>query len=130
MVASRPRRSCSRCHRTVSAVPRPTRSAPLAYARLHLVEQAILATGRTNHAEQREYTRSATYPTVEGDVFGRLGESTVPRVLTVRLRDIPSTDISEFANREAKEVPTNGAVPRRRSSFHQPSDNQPKEEYP
>jgi branched-chain amino acid transport system substrate-binding protein len=79
--------------------------APFAYAQLQVVEQAILATGGTDDAELAEYTRSATFPTVVGDVtFGRLGEWAVPRVLTVQFRDVASTDISEFAKPEARVV--------------------------
>ena len=56
-----------------------------AYAQLQVVEQAILATGGIDDAELAEYTRSATFSTVVGDVtFGRLGEWAVPRVLTVQ----------------------------------------------
>jgi branched-chain amino acid transport system substrate-binding protein len=70
-----------------------------------VVEQAILATGGIDDAELAEYTRSATFPTVVGDVtFGRLGEWAVPRVLTVQFRDIASTDISEFAEPKARIV--------------------------
>jgi branched-chain amino acid transport system substrate-binding protein len=79
--------------------------APCAYAQLQVVEQAILATGGIDDAELAEYARSATFPTVVGDVsFGRLGEWAVPRVLTVQFRDIASTDISEFAKPEARVV--------------------------
>jgi len=79
--------------------------APFAYAQLQVVEQAILATGGIDDADLSEYTRSATFPTVVGDVtFGHLGEWAVPRVLTVQFRDIASTDISEFAKPEARVV--------------------------
>jgi len=79
--------------------------APFAYAQLQVIEQAILATGGIDDAELAEYARSATFTTVVGDVtFGHLGEWAVPRVLTVQFRDIASTDISEFAKREARVV--------------------------
>jgi branched-chain amino acid transport system substrate-binding protein len=79
--------------------------APFAYAQLQVVEQAILATGGIDDAELADYTRSATFSTVVGDVtFGRLGEWAVPRVLTVQFRDIASSDISEFAKPEARVV--------------------------
>jgi len=79
--------------------------APFAYAQLQVLEQAILATGGIDDAELAEYARSATFPTVVGDVtFGRLGEWAVPRVLTVQFRDIASKDISEFAKPEARVV--------------------------
>jgi branched-chain amino acid transport system substrate-binding protein len=79
--------------------------APFAFAQLQVVEQAILATGGIDDAELAEYTRSARFPTVVGDVtFGSLGEWAVPRVLTVQFRDIASSDISEFAKPEARVV--------------------------
>jgi branched-chain amino acid transport system substrate-binding protein len=79
--------------------------APFAYAQLQVVEQAILATGGIDDAELAEYTRSATFSTVVGDVtFGRLGEWVEPRVLTIQFRDIDSTNISEFAKPEARVV--------------------------
>ena len=54
--------------------------APFAYAQLQVVEQAILATGGIDEADLSEYTRSATFPTVVGDVtFGQLGEWAEPR---------------------------------------------------
>jgi len=72
--------------------------APFAYAQLQVVEQAIVATAGVDDAELAGYTRTATFPTVVGDVtFGALGEWAVPRVLTVQFRDIGSSDISEFA---------------------------------
>jgi branched-chain amino acid transport system substrate-binding protein len=78
---------------------------PFAYAQLQVLEQAIRATGGMDDAELSEYTRSATFSTVVGDVtFGRLGEWAVPRVLTVQFRDIASTDISEFAKPGARVV--------------------------
>lgn len=79
--------------------------APFSYAQLQVVEQAILATRGIDDAELAEYTRSATFETVVGDVaFGRLGEWEVPRVLTIQFRDIASADVSEFAKPEARVV--------------------------
>jgi branched-chain amino acid transport system substrate-binding protein len=79
--------------------------APFAYAQLQVLEQAIVATGGIDDAQLAEFTRSATFPTVVGDVtFGRLGEWAEPRVLTVQFRDIGSTDIAEFAKPEARVV--------------------------
>jgi branched-chain amino acid transport system substrate-binding protein len=79
--------------------------APFAYAQLQVVEQAIRATGATDDADLADYTRTATFPTVVGDVrFGQLGEWATPRVLTVQFRNIDSSDISEFAKPDARVV--------------------------
>jgi branched-chain amino acid transport system substrate-binding protein len=79
--------------------------APFAYAQLQVIEQAIRATGGVDDATLAEYTRTATFPTVVGDVkFGRLGEWATPRVLTVQFRNIDSSKISEFAKPDARVV--------------------------
>jgi branched-chain amino acid transport system substrate-binding protein len=79
--------------------------APFAYAQLQVLEQAIEATGSLDDDALAEFTRSATFSTVVGDVtFGRLGEWSVPRVLTVQFSGIGSSDISEFAKPEARVV--------------------------
>jgi branched-chain amino acid transport system substrate-binding protein len=79
--------------------------APFAYAQLQVVEQAIEATSGIDDAKLAEFTRSATFTTVVGDVsFGRLGEWSVPRVLTVQFRDIASSDITEFGKPGARVV--------------------------
>ncbi|MCU1494211.1 MAG: branched-chain amino acid transporter substrate-binding protein [Acidimicrobiaceae bacterium] len=79
--------------------------APFAYAQLQVLEQAIEATGGLEDDALAEFTRSSTFSTVVGDVtFGRLGEWSVPRVLTVQFRGIGSSDIAEFAKPEARVV--------------------------
>jgi branched-chain amino acid transport system substrate-binding protein len=79
--------------------------APFAYAQLQIVEQAIRGTGGLSDAELADYTRTAEFPTVVGDVtFGRLGEWAAPRVLTVQFRDIRTTGIAEFAKPDARVV--------------------------
>jgi branched-chain amino acid transport system substrate-binding protein len=79
--------------------------APMAYAQLQVVQQAINATGGVDDAKLADYTRTATFPTVVGDVkFGRLGEWASPRVLTVQFRNIASNKISEFAKTDARVV--------------------------
>jgi branched-chain amino acid transport system substrate-binding protein len=78
---------------------------PLAYAQLQVVEQAIRETDGLNDAELAEYTASATFATVVGDVrFGDLGEWEKPRVLTVQFRSIESNDLSEFAKPSSRVV--------------------------
>jgi branched-chain amino acid transport system substrate-binding protein len=79
--------------------------APFAYAQLQVVEQAIRATNGVDDAKLTDYTRTATFPTVVGDVkFGRLGEWATPRVLTVQFRNIGSNKISEFAKPDSRVV--------------------------
>jgi branched-chain amino acid transport system substrate-binding protein len=71
--------------------------APMAYAQLQVLEQAIRAVGSLDDAALSEYTRKATFPTVVGKVtFGEGGGWAQPRVLTVQFQNIESNDISEF----------------------------------
>jgi branched-chain amino acid transport system substrate-binding protein len=78
---------------------------PLAYAQLQVLEQAVRETGGLDDTALAAYTRSATFPTVVGNVrFGELGEWAEPRVLTVQFRGIRSNDISEFARPESRIV--------------------------
>ncbi len=71
--------------------------APLAYAQLQVLEQAIRAVSSTDDAALSDYTRKATFETVVGNVtFGEGGGWARPRVLTVRFQNIGSNNISEF----------------------------------
>jgi branched-chain amino acid transport system substrate-binding protein len=71
--------------------------APLAYAQLQVLEQAIKAVGSTDDAALSGYTRKATFDTVVGKVtFGDGGGWAQPRVLTVQFQNIESNNISEF----------------------------------
>jgi branched-chain amino acid transport system substrate-binding protein len=71
--------------------------APLAYAQLQVLEQAVKAVGSLDDAALSEYTRTATFETVVGKVkFGEGGGWAQPRVLTVQFQDIQTKDISEF----------------------------------
>jgi branched-chain amino acid transport system substrate-binding protein len=71
--------------------------APLAYAQLQVLEQAIRAVGSSDDAALSDYTRKATFDTVVGNVtFGEGGGWAQPRVLTVQFQNIDSNDISEF----------------------------------
>jgi branched-chain amino acid transport system substrate-binding protein len=79
--------------------------APCAYAQLQVVEEAIRATGGVVDAELAEYTHSAVFDTVMGDVsFGPLGEWNEPRVLTVQFGNIGSNDMDEFRSPDARVV--------------------------
>ena len=71
--------------------------APLAYAQLQVLEQAIRAVGSLDDAALSDYTRKATFETVVGNVtFGEDGGWGQPRVLTVQFQNIESNSISEF----------------------------------
>ena len=71
--------------------------APLAYAQLQVLEQAIRAVGSTDDAALSDHTRKATFDTVVGTVtFGEGGGWARPRVLTVQFQNIESNNISEF----------------------------------
>jgi branched-chain amino acid transport system substrate-binding protein len=86
--------------------------APMAYAQLQVLEQALNAVGSLDDAALSDYTRKATFETVVGKVsFGAGGGWAQPRLLTVQFRDIKSNDISEFksANTEAVVYPPEAA---------------------
>jgi branched-chain amino acid transport system substrate-binding protein len=71
--------------------------APLAYAQMQVLEQAIRAVGSTDDAALSDYTRQATFETVVGNVkFGEGGGWARPRVLTVQFQNIERNNISEF----------------------------------
>ena len=71
--------------------------APLAYAQMQVLEQAIRAAGNTDDVALSDYTRKATFDTVVGKVtFGEGGGWAQPRVLTLQFRNIESGSISEF----------------------------------
>jgi branched-chain amino acid transport system substrate-binding protein len=71
--------------------------APMAYAQLQVLEQAVNAVGSLDDDALAAYTRKAAFETVIGKVaFGEGGGWAEPRVLTVQFRDVKSSDISEF----------------------------------
>jgi branched-chain amino acid transport system substrate-binding protein len=71
--------------------------APLAYAQMQVVAQAVEVTGGFDDASLSAYARSATFHTVMGDVqFGKNGEWAHPRVLQVQFRGIAGHDANQF----------------------------------
>src|SRR4029077_9244005 len=71
--------------------------APLAYAQMQVLEQAVKAIGSTDDAALSDYARKSTFDTVVGNVkFGEGGGWAQPRVLTVQFQNIGSNNISEF----------------------------------
>jgi branched-chain amino acid transport system substrate-binding protein len=79
--------------------------APLAYAQLQVLEQAVRAVGSLDDPALSTYTHSATFETVVGRVtFGDGGSWTEPRVLTVQYQNIQSNALSEFKKPTAQAV--------------------------
>src|SRR6202142_1674884 len=71
--------------------------APLAYAQLQVVAQAVEATGGFNDARLAAYARSTTFDTVMGPVsFGVNGEWAEPRVLQVQFQGITGDGVDQF----------------------------------
>jgi branched-chain amino acid transport system substrate-binding protein len=71
--------------------------APLAYAQMQVVAQAVEATGSLDDDTLISYARAATFQTVMGDVaFGPNGEWREPRVLQVQFRGIVGNDAHQF----------------------------------
>ena len=96
--------------------------APLAYAQLQVLEQAVRAVGRIDDAALSEFTRGSTFETVVGNVkFGDLGGWSQPRVLTVQFQGIESNDISEFKkpNTQAVLYPPEAASARAIYPYHE-----------
>lgn len=86
--------------------------APLAYAQLQVVAQAVEATGGLDDAELSEYARGAMFHTVMGDVqFGVNGEWSQPRVLQVQFQGISGHDVAQFrdGSRQVVVAPANVA---------------------
>jgi ABC-type branched-subunit amino acid transport system substrate-binding protein len=79
--------------------------APLAYAQMQVLEQAIRAVRSADDAALSDYTRTVTFETVVGKVaFGEGGGWAQPRVLTVQFQKIKSNNISEFKRPDTQAV--------------------------
>jgi branched-chain amino acid transport system substrate-binding protein len=73
--------------------------APLAYAQMQVVAQAVKATGGFDDASLSAYARSTTFHTVMGDIrFGVKGEWAEPRVLQVQFQGISGHEVGQFRN--------------------------------
>jgi branched-chain amino acid transport system substrate-binding protein len=71
--------------------------APLAYAQMQVVADAINATGGLEDDKLAEYARKATFHTVMGTIeFGNNGEWSRPRVVQVQFQGIVGADIEQF----------------------------------
>jgi branched-chain amino acid transport system substrate-binding protein len=73
--------------------------APLAYAQMQVIAQAVVATGGIDDASLSAYVRGATFNTVMGAIkFGTKGEWAEPRVLQVQFQGISGHDVEQFRN--------------------------------
>jgi branched-chain amino acid transport system substrate-binding protein len=73
--------------------------APLAYAQMQVVAQAVEATGGFDDAGLSAYARESIFETVMGAVrFGTNGEWQEPRVLQVQFQGIAGNDVDQFRN--------------------------------
>ena len=71
--------------------------APLAYAQLQVVAQAVEAAGGFDDARLAAYARSTTFDTVMGAVkFGVNGEWAEPRVVQVQFQGITGHGVDQF----------------------------------
>jgi branched-chain amino acid transport system substrate-binding protein len=79
--------------------------APLAYAQMQVVEQAVLAIGGVEDEALAAYTRAATFHTVVGDVrFGPGGEWAESRVLQVQFQSVKDHNVEEFRDASTQVV--------------------------
>ena len=79
--------------------------APMAYAQLQIVEQAIIATKSLDDSRLAAYTRDAVFHTVVGDVkFGKGGGWTEPRVLTVQYQHLTDNSLAQFKDAKTQVV--------------------------
>jgi branched-chain amino acid transport system substrate-binding protein len=73
--------------------------APLAYAQMQVIAQAVEATGGFDDESLSVYAREATFETVMGGIkFGVNGEWAEPRVLQVQFQGISGHDVEQFRN--------------------------------
>jgi branched-chain amino acid transport system substrate-binding protein len=79
--------------------------APMAYAQLQIIEQAITATRSLDDNALAAYTRDAVFHTVVGDMkFGKGGGWTEPRVLTVQYQQITGNSVAQFKDAKTQVV--------------------------
>ena len=85
--------------------------APLAYAQMQVVAQAVEATGGLDDATLSAFTRDATFNTVMGDVkFGTNGEWKHQRVLQVQFQGIEGHEADQFKDGSRQVVVAPGAM--------------------
>ena len=90
---------------TADADPLGYYVAPLAYAQMQVIEQAIAETNSLDDSKLAQFTRDATFKTVAGDIkFGAGGRWTEARVLQVQDGNIPTRDLSTFKSADTQVV--------------------------
>lgn len=71
--------------------------APLAYAQMQVMAQAVTATGSLDDGTLSDFVRTASFSTVMGNItFGTHGEWTHSRVLQVQYQGIEGHDVDQF----------------------------------
>lgn len=71
--------------------------APLAYAQMQVVAQAVEATGSLDDGALADFTRVTEFSTVMGSItFGVRGEWTQPRVVQVQFQGVKDHDVDQF----------------------------------
>jgi branched-chain amino acid transport system substrate-binding protein len=79
--------------------------APQAYAQMQVVEQAVLGIKSFDDAKLAEFSRTALFKTVVGDVrFGEGGGWSEARVLHVQYQNIKGAGLSEFKDAKTQAV--------------------------
>jgi len=79
--------------------------APLAYAQMQVLEQAVIATGSLDDAALSAHARGANFNTVMGDVkFGESGEWAMPRVVQVQFQNVLGNTLEQFRGAEKQVV--------------------------
>ena len=79
--------------------------APQAYAQMQVVEEAVRATGGVDDVTLAEYTRTASFDTVVGDVkFGEDGEWERPRVVQVQFQNVTDVGPEQFKSTNTQVV--------------------------
>ncbi|KWT72978.1 Branched-chain amino acid ABC transporter, amino acid-binding protein [Hyphomicrobium sulfonivorans] len=95
----------------VGADPLGHYMAPLAYAQMQVVAQAVEATGGVDDTILSNYASEATFDTVMGNIkFGKNGEWAHPRVLQVQFRGISGDGVDQFKDGSRQVVVSPGKL--------------------
>ena len=79
--------------------------APLAYAQMQVLEQAVTATESLNDHVLAKYLREQEFETVAGIVrFGKGGEWELPRILQTQFQNITNNEINQFKDSSVQVV--------------------------
>jgi branched-chain amino acid transport system substrate-binding protein len=71
--------------------------APLAYAEMQILQQAVTATGTLDDAKLAQYIHANPFQTVGGEIkFQERGEWAEPRILLVQYQGIKGNDVNQF----------------------------------